>query len=97
MAYVEIEKVLETARNGYHSDFGRSMADLTSLQEVLEDTPTADVVEVKHGYWVYEVKYYSCSNCAGKRFNLLLGCDAEYCPYCGAKMDGTPKERGGEK
>lgn len=46
MAYIEIEKVLETARNGYHSDFGRSMADLTSLQEVLEDTPTADVVEV---------------------------------------------------
>ena len=47
----------------------------------------ADFVEVKHGKWIYNVKYYSCSICAGKRFNLLLGTDAEYCPYCGAKMD----------
>ena len=54
---------------------------------VLKGVPTADVVEVKHGKWIYNVKYYSCSICAGKRFNLLLGVDAEYCPYCGAKMD----------
>lgn len=46
MAYVDTEKVLETARDGYHSDFGRSMADLTSLREVLEDTPDEDVVKV---------------------------------------------------
>lgn len=52
----------------------------------------ADFVEVKHANWIYEVKYYSCSNCAGKRFNLLLGTDAEYCPYCGAKMDGGNAE-----
>ena len=51
----------------------------------------ADFVEVKHGEWIYNVKYYSCSICAGKRFNLLLGTDAEYCPYCGAKMDGERK------
>lgn len=44
--YIEQEAVMRTARYGYHSDFGRSMADLTSLSEVLEDTPTADVVEV---------------------------------------------------
>ena len=52
----------------------------------------ADFVEVKHGEWIYDVKYYSCSICAGIRFNLLLGTDAEYCPYCGAKMDGVRKE-----
>jgi hypothetical protein len=44
--------------------------------------------EVKHGKWIYNVKYCSCSICAGKRFNLLLGTDAEFCPYCGAKMYG---------
>ncbi len=53
----------------------------------IENRPSADVAEVKHGEWVYNVKYYSCSICAGKRFNLLLGTDAEFCPYCGAKMD----------
>ena len=44
--YVESEAVMKTAKDGYHSDFGRSMADLTSLREVLEDTPAADVVDV---------------------------------------------------
>lgn len=76
MAYIEIEKVLETARNGYHSDFGRSMADLTSLQEVLEDTPTADVVEV--------VRCRDCKHYSGGRFcyyseNTVL--DNDYCSY----------------
>ena len=46
MAYIEREKVLEIAKDEYHSDFHKSMADLTSLRELLEDTPTADVVEV---------------------------------------------------
>ena len=44
--YIEREAVMKTARDGYHSDFGKSMADLTSLREVLEDTPAADVVDV---------------------------------------------------
>ena len=58
------------------------------LDTLINEQPTADVVEVKHGEWLYNVKYYSCSICAGKRFNLLLGTDAEFCPHCGAKMDG---------
>ena len=66
IAYVEIEKVLETARNGYHSDFGRSMADLTSLQEVLEDTPTVDVVEV--------VRCKDCKWYAPNNDHSWLGC-----------------------
>ena len=46
MAYIEREKVLEIAKDKYYSDFHKSMADLTSLRELLEDTPIADVVEV---------------------------------------------------
>ena len=44
--YIEREAVMKTVKDGNHSDFGRSMADLTSLREVLEDTPAADVVDV---------------------------------------------------
>lgn len=62
------------------------------VARAIDDTPTADVVEVKHGEWIYNIKYYSCSICSGKRFNLLLGTDAEFCPYCGAKMDGGGRE-----
>ena len=90
--YIEQEAVMRTARDGYHSDFGRSMADLTSLSEVLEDTPTADVVEVKRGKWkVDETHDYEpyCSLCghepiAGEKYN--------YCPDCGADMRGISGE-----
>jgi DNA-directed RNA polymerase subunit RPC12/RpoP len=44
------------------------------------------VVVRKQAKWIYSTDCYRCSVCAGKRFNLLLGTDAEYCPYCGAKM-----------
>lgn len=46
MKYIEKEKVLEIVKDKYYSDFHKSMADLTSLRELLEDTPAADVVEV---------------------------------------------------
>lgn len=54
--------------------------------------PTADIVKVKHGYWIkgkrtgINVPQYTCSKCGKWE-------DAEF-PYCncGAKMDGTTKE-----
>lgn len=49
--YIDADVAYEIARTE-HKDFAQSMADLTSLREVLEDTPTADVVEVKHGEWI---------------------------------------------
>ena len=60
--YVESEAVMKTAKDGNHSDFGRSMADLTSLREVLEDTPAADVVDVVR-----------CKDCAVPH-NRWIGC-----------------------
>lgn len=60
----------------------------------LEFKNKADIVEVEHGYWIkgkrigINVPQYTCSKCGKWE-------DAEF-PYChcGAKMDGTPKERG---
>lgn len=60
-----------------------------AYQDEIDNIPTADVEEVRHGYWI-EDKYneffpYKCSLC---------GDDAEikykYC-HCGAKMDGKEK------
>lgn len=89
--YIDADMAYETARM-FNSDFGKSMADLTSLREVLEDTPTADVVKVKHGKWIkgYEkAPRYVCSVC----HHLYNNKEYKHCPFCGAKMDGTPKER----
>lgn len=42
--YIDADKVYEMAI--IHENFKQSIADLVSLKEVLDDTPTADVVEV---------------------------------------------------
>ena len=64
---------------------------------LLEDAPTADVVEVRHGKWVRrdailfdnEVVWYKCSEC-----NTTWGVRNNYCPNCGAKMDGKGADNG---
>lgn len=66
----------------------------------VKSQPTADVVEVRHGYWyVPEYEYLGCSECgewyytgadstAEAKERLANGEYYPYCPYCGAKMDG---------
>lgn len=89
MEYIEREKVLEIAKDKYYSDFHKSMADLTSLRELLEDTPAADVVEVRHRQWIDGKcgHYKICSEC-----KQIADFDFDYCPHCGAKMDGKEGE-----
>ena len=71
---------------------------------VLDKQPTADVVEVRHGHWyIREYEFFTCSECGHDYYN---GCDytaqakerlengehPNYCPNCGAKMDGERRE-----
>ena len=59
------------------------------------DAPAVDAVEVVHGKWIWNGKHWECSNCRHDRLHdLVLGLDAAYCPYCGAKMDGERKDGG---
>lgn len=94
--YIRTDELLKTARDGHHSDFGRSMADLTSLREVIEDTPTADVVEVvrckncKHwGSCVYdpifEKMYGECSRTLENFDSKAETSEDDFCSYGGLK------------
>lgn len=54
--------------------------------------PTADVEEVKRGYWKKRVAYpagYNCSEC-----NNSETYKSPFCRMCGTKMDGTPQKEG---
>lgn len=53
--------------------------------------PTADVVEVRHGRWIDTDNYYQRWKCS------VCGCHTRdaapnYCPNCGAIMDGGNDE-----
>ena len=62
-----------------------------SLLDVINEIPAADVAPVRHGRWIEKDKYafgtfYDCSIC-GNRI-LDNGHSWNYCPNCGAKMEG---------
>ena len=75
------------------------IAENRKLKKELEqmNNPTtfvADVAQVRHGRWIEQEKYtfgtmYDCSIC-GDRI-LDNGHEWNYCPNCGAKMDGDIK------
>ena len=58
--------------------------------ELVEDQPTADVVEVRHGRWtLHKDGSGTCSECKKTQKNVW-DCDRwqNYCGHCGARMDG---------
>ena len=63
--------------------FGISDADILAKEEI-RYAPTVDAVPVVHGHRVDDGGFYArCSQCDG-----VLPLCANYCPHCGAKMDG---------
>lgn len=80
--YIEREKVLSKA-----APVEGCFSDMISAYDVIM-LPAADVATVRHGRWIkYQIPpIICCSNCdwatdvKEKNFN--------YCPKCGAKMDG---------
>ena len=99
---IDANEAYEIARgSGRHNDFARSRADLTSLEEVLEECTTVDAVEVVHGQWKNITDfgngdcYGFCSACAAEQHAQnasALKAFHRYCRWCGAKMDGERKD-----
>ena len=60
----------------------------SEVQQIInEDIPTVDTVPVRHGRWECIGKYgfkYRCTVCFSG-----LPYITNYCPYCGAKMNGN--------
>ena len=74
---------------------------------MISATPTADVAEVKHGEWELEHETYGnmvCSVCRKQcpkerkpdpyeDYQMTdFYVESQYCPHCGAKMDGGKGE-----
>ena len=71
--------------------------DMISSEEVeqaIMEAPIVDAVEVVHGRWIVcgdgEYVPFMCSAC-GKTTSWYHAQTANYCPNCGAKMDGDSK------
>ena len=72
-----------------------------ALNRNIKQIPTADVVEARHGKWYKHDKKkhgdtcYHCSVCENYALSDCMVWElTDYCPHCGAKMDGERKENG---
>ena len=96
--YIKREAALNVCEMHYqhclmmHDYSGDTTAD--HIKTDIETIPAADVVEVRHGEWIYQG--YGCWGCTACRtntdfntvFDPLKDFGLCYCPHCGAKMDG---------
>lgn len=67
------------------------------VRKAIEEAPTADVVEVKHGVWIEHFAggcwHYDCPFCNdGYATREKDNTPPNYCQNCGAKMDGGKEE-----
>lgn len=64
------------------------------VPSLLNSIPAADVAPAVHGRWLHSgyvdhLEVVKCSECNHEAFAIALYvCDGNYCPECGAKMDG---------
>lgn len=61
------------------------------MEKQLYEVPTIDAVPVVHGYWINWKDEHQCSVCKNTVIMddyLWMDDEYEFCPNCGARMDG---------
>lgn len=93
--YIELEVALSLVQPDAPEDEKAAITIATAkklIRNVLYRTPVADVVPVVHGRWIPDGDFIICSQCeAEMNQKNSLGADnsKNYCPNCGARMDGV--------
>ena len=95
MAYIDTEKLKRNIRVNLMpnvDDDGTVTVENAErwFLSLINNQPTADVVEVKHGEWVKEgCGLLVCNKCKFEYAHAGMPDEGlNYCPNCGAKMDG---------
>ena len=95
--YIEREDLLELYRMDDPVLNKNGHVPLPVIRQNIMDIPAADVASVRHGRWVSVPHKLArvCSVCNRDEPYKFADIDADvydYCPNCGAKMDGERKE-----
>jgi hypothetical protein len=91
--YIEREaaqEVLKRFCEGMRQDIPRYPNAIRLASKDIDEIPAADVVEVVHGRWIKHLDFWrKCSECgASWHEQWVLSKALNYCPNCGARMDG---------
>jgi hypothetical protein len=77
----------------------QARGDYRYYKAIIENIPTADVVEVRHGKWISASQKkgvnigMKCSLCGARiKYSEFFNGNHNYCHKCGAKMDGKGED-----
>ena len=88
--YLDMDEILRHSRRYIGEEYDEPYLVSAVPEEVIRSLPSADVVEVRHGRWIgVQLGDMRCSLCK-EVYSVCAGLlgDYNYCPNCGAKMDG---------
>ena len=85
-----------TSKNGYRGETLMNYEVADMIYDCIDNAPTVDAVEVVHGRWVSSgCGFDCCSECRRlytdgyfTAMGIKPRAQFNYCPNCGAKMDG---------
>ena len=80
-----------TSKNGYRGDTLMDYEVADMIYDCIDNAPTVDAKPVVHGRWCKDGDWLICLNCESEiNVKNSLGVEnrKNYCPNCGAKMDG---------
>jgi hypothetical protein len=100
--YVEADALIQSSADYVHferTDTGKIIGVVSpnDLRRMIDDAPATDVAPVVHGWWVeigrnshdYETSIEEkCSLCGRYVYRYDTQPQDNYCPNCGARMDG---------
>ena len=91
--YIEREALLCEIERREALMVGDKLVSVDAMKSFIKNRPDADVAPVRHGRWVHEhisegYAWVMCSECEAVIHKILINKRLNYCPNCGAKMDG---------
>ena len=95
--YIKRDGVLRKFNIDDMMNVNGTLISLREARETISNFPAADVAPIRHGKWVHS-RYENCSeqfemvkcSCCGREAYAMAFYvrDGNYCPNCGAKMNG---------
>ncbi len=85
--YIERGSALFELETGWFPQSMEYTEAVEIARSIIKAAPAADVVEVRHAHWIEDDREATCSGCKCRTFNWAAW-SFDYCPFCGAKMDG---------